>query len=352
MSAEAAAPAKSKSHMGSIIVVGLILVVGLVGYILYIQGTFKSKEKVAIITWNQDPFWEPVKQGAQDAATEFGVDLQFIESKPDVDSQNQAIKQQLDDGVLAIALSPNNPKTQRTVIDDAAKKVALITFDSDAPESLRRGFVGTNDYAAGQQAGEQVKAAIPDGGGVIISVGSIEMVNGRDRRQGLIDDLLDRPFRNDRSAVDAMDAKLKGDKYEVIATITDGGDADKATAQLTDAIKAHPDVKCIVGLFSYSGPSILKAMNTAGKKDIKVISFDESPEVQTAVASGAIQASILQDQYRCGYESVRVLTDMLRGAEQNAPARARLTEMPVLVLLPDNIQALRDERVIRKVAAQ
>ena len=60
-----------------------------------------------------------------------------------------------------------------------------------------RGFVGTNDYAAGQVAAEEVRSAIPDGGKVIISVGSVDMLNGRDRRQGLIDDLLDRPLRHD-----------------------------------------------------------------------------------------------------------------------------------------------------------
>jgi ribose transport system substrate-binding protein len=331
---------------------GIILVAGMLGYVLWIQGTFKSKEKIAIITWNQDPFWEPVKQGAEDAAKEFGVDLNFIESKPDVESQNQVIQAQLDSGVQAMALSPNNPKAQRKVIDDAAKKVVLITFDSDAPLTMRRGFVGTNDYAAGQQAGEQVRTAIPDGGGVIISVGSVEMANGRDRRQGLIDDLLDRPYRHDRN-YDDPDAKLKGDKYEIVATIVDGGDADKAASQLADAIKAHPDVKCVVGLFSYSGSAILKAVNTAGRKDqIKVVSFDESPEVQAAVASGAIYSSILQDQYRCGYESVRVLADMLRGVEQNGPVSARLTEMPVLVMQADNIAALREQRIIRKVSAQ
>ena len=55
---------------------------------------------------------------------------------------------------------------------------------------------------------------------------------------------------------------------------------------VVDAIKAHPDVKCIVGLFSYSGHAIVKAIDTAGKKgQIKVIGFDESADEQADVLS-------------------------------------------------------------------
>ena len=54
-------------------------------------------------------------------------------------------------GVLAekvdgIAISPKNPSGQTALLDEAAAKTVLITFDSDAPKSKRRGFVGTDDY--------------------------------------------------------------------------------------------------------------------------------------------------------------------------------------------------------------
>src|SRR6185436_3892320 len=101
--------------------------------------------------------------------------------------------------VDGIAISPNNPQAQAALLNEAADKTVLITFDSDAPDSKRKLFVGTDDYAAGGWAAQEVQDVLPDGGAVIISVGSLETVNGRARRQGLIDTLLGRPFNRDRT---------------------------------------------------------------------------------------------------------------------------------------------------------
>ena len=238
------------------------------------------------------------------------------------------------------------------MINGAADKTIVVTFDSDAPNTRRRGFIGTDDYAAGQIAADEVRSAIPDGGKVIISVGSVEMSNGGDRRQGIIDNLLDRPFKHSDQH-DPLNADLKGKKYEIAATVVDGHKLDDVPKLIGDSIAANPDVKCIVGLFSYSGPAIVKAVEAAGKKDqIKVIGFDESAEEQAAVLSGAIYSSILQDQYHCGYETVRVLADLARGVAQNRPAGPRVTALPVLVMRKDNIQSLRDSRTIRSVDAK
>jgi len=104
----------------------------------------------------------------------------------------------------------------------------------------------------------------------------------------------------------------------------------------------------IVGLFSYSGIAALKAVETAGKKgQIKIIGFDESPEEQAAVLSGTITSSILQDQYACGYETVRELCDQLRGLKQGGPVGSRFRALPLLVMRTSNIAELRDLRVIR-----
>jgi ribose transport system substrate-binding protein len=337
----------SKRPMRWILRIGVLAVIGIVSYIAWPKSTVPARQKIAVLTWNQDPFWELVQTGANDAAKELNVDLTFIESTPGEAAQNQHVQQLLASGIQALAISPNNPQTQKSVIDDAASNAVVITFDSDAPDTKRRGFVGTNNYAAGQVAAEEVRSAIPDGGKVIISVGSVDMSNGRDRRQGLIDDLMDRPFKSEH-AYDAIDATLNGAKYEVVSTVTDGGDAGKASQGVTDAIKANPDVKCIVGLFSYSGPAIVKAVGESGKKgQIKVIGFDESPEEQADVVSGDIYSSVLQDQYRCGYEAVRVLADLLRGIQVKGPSGPMLTELPVLVMRPDNIQALRNKQWIR-----
>jgi ribose transport system substrate-binding protein len=339
-------------RMGSVVILAVVVTAGSLVYIQWTKGAFRKHEKIAIVTWTEDPFWGTTQDGAEDAAKDLGVELTFVRSKPDEASQNQHIHDVLASSVDGLAISPNNPKTQESVINEAADKTIVVTFDSDAPNTRRRGFIGTDDYAAGQIAADEIRSAIPDGGKVIISVGSVEMSNGGDRRQGIIDNLLDRPFKHSDQH-DPLNADLKGKKYEIAATVVDGHKLDDVPKLIGDSIAANPDVKCIVGLFSYSGPAIVKAVEAAGKKDqIKIIGFDESAEEQAAVLSGAMYSSILQDQYHCGYETVRVLADLARGVAQNRPAGPRLTALPVLVMRKDNIQSLRDSRTIRSVDAK
>jgi ribose transport system substrate-binding protein len=332
-----------------VLIAGLLVLAIAVIVSLYSNDKFKPREKIAVLTWTEDTFWEPTEKGAQDAANTFGVDLQFVRSKPDVDSQNRHIKELLASGIQGLGLAPNNPAQQEAAINEAAEKIPVITFDSDAPNTKRRGYVGTDDYVAGQVAAGEVRSALPDGARVIIAVGSTEMSNGSDRRRGLIDNLLDRPFNRDSKA-DPVDGPLKGNSYTILATITDAASVENAEKAVADAIAKYPDANCVVGLFSINGPAAARAIEKAGKKDrIKVIGFDESPDEQAAVQSGAVYSSVLQNQYRCGYETVRVLAELVRGVKPEGPSDTRLTALPVTVLRADNLEALRQSHAIRDV---
>jgi ribose transport system substrate-binding protein len=352
MAGDSSKRGRSTFRIGSVLVLAIVIAGGSYFYMQWEQGAYRKRVKVAIVTWTQDSFWDPTERGASDAARDLGVELTFLKSNPDVESQNKNIRDVLAGGVDGLAISPNDPQAQQAIINDAAGKAVVITFDSDAPNTRRRGFVGSDDYAAGQIAADEVRSAIPQGGKVMICVGSIDMSNGRDRRQGLIDNLLDRPFKHGNHA-DPIDADLKGKNYEVVATLIDHHDIDSVARQVTAAIAANPDVKCIVGLFSYDGHEIVKGIDAAGKKDqIKVIGFDESPEEQADVLSGAIYSSILQNQYHCGYETVRTLADTCRGVAQNGPSGPWLVALPVIVMRKDNLQSLRDSHMVRVVEVQ
>jgi ribose transport system substrate-binding protein len=347
---ESAGASRRRSRLPFILT---IVVCCVVAFSVYLWGRGRSARpvKVAVVTWNNDPFWDPVIRGAEDSAQEWTANLTAIRSTPEMETQSRHVRDLLAKGVDGIAISPNNPQAQAALLNEAAEKTVLITFDSDAPESKRRLFVGTDDYAAGGFAAEEVRDVLPDGGAIIISVGSLETVNGRDRRQGLIDTLLGRPFDRARTA-DPVDAQLKGAKYSIAATVLDGADVAKGKTLIAAAIKAHPEAKCIVGLWSYSAGVALGGIEQSGKSpgQIKVIAFDESPETQAGIEAGSVQASIVQDQYRIGYEAVRILASTVRGLEQGGPLGPRLIYLPVHVLRQDNLESFRAENRIRRLA--
>jgi len=96
-------------------------------------------------------------------------------------------------GTTGVAMSPVDPANQTEMINKACARMNVITQDSDAPESNRICYVGTNNYQAGREAGKLIKQALPDGGKLMIFVGMMDPQNAIDRRKGIIDELNNKP---------------------------------------------------------------------------------------------------------------------------------------------------------------
>ena len=150
------------------------------------------KPRIAYVTNGVDPFWDIAAKGARDAAAKFNADVQVIFPQ-DGGDQKSKIEDLLVRGVDGIAISPIDAKNQTPSINEWAAKTRIITQDSDAPESNRLMYIGVDNYEAGRMCGLLVKEAVPQGGKVAIFVGRLEQDNARLRRQGVIDELLDRP---------------------------------------------------------------------------------------------------------------------------------------------------------------
>ncbi len=76
----------------------------------------------------------------------------------------------------------------------------------------------------------------------------------------------------------------------------------------------------MVGLFDYNPPQCLQAIKKAGKLGaIHVVAFDEADGTLAGIAAGEIYGTIVQDPYRYGYESVRILAGLARGDKSVLP---------------------------------
>ena len=177
-----------------------------------------------------------------------------------VADQKRMVEALLARGIDGIAISPIDPDNQTDLLNEAATHTNLITHDSDAPASNRLCFIGIDNYSAGRECGKLVKEALPDGGNIMIFVGRLEQLNARQRRQGVIDELLDRSFDPERR--DPNSGPVRGEKYTVLDTRTDQFDYAKAKAQVEDAIAKYPDLHGVVGLFAYNPPLALEAILT------------------------------------------------------------------------------------------
>lgn len=277
-----------------------------------------GKPTVAYVTNGIASFWVVGEKGAQAAAKDLDVNLEVRMPPNGVADQKRMIQDLLTRKVSGIAISPIDPDNQADLLDEVAARANLVTQDSDAPKSKRQCFIGVNNYDAGRMCGKLVKEAMPAGGSVMIFVGRLEQLNARLRRQGLIDELLDRS--EDATRFDENKGEIKGDKYTILDTRTDQFDFGKAKSLAEDAIARYPDLGCMVGLFAYNPPKCLEAIREANKLGtIKVVAFDEEGDTLQGIIDGHIYGSVVQDPYKYGYESVRVLAGLAKGDKSVLP---------------------------------
>lgn len=302
--------------------------------------------RVAYVTNGVDPFWNIAAAGAKDAGREFGVEVEVHMPPKGIVDQKRIVETLLSNGIDGIAISPIDAANQVDLINQAAARTFVITQDSDAPDSDRLCFVGMDNYKAGRAAGRLVKEAMPEGGSVMMFVGRLEQLNARQRRQGIIDELLDRPMQS----LDAMTYDPPGftsgeGRYRVLGTRTDNFDYARAKSNAEDAIASYGDLGCMVGLFAYNAPNCLEAIKDAGRLgQIRVVSFDEADATLQGIADGYVHGTISQQPYLYGHHSVRILAGLARGDRTVLPENGFL-DVPIVVVRKDNVEEFRAKLV-------
>lgn len=138
-----------------------------------------------------NPFWDFADYGCQRAAEAFNAQVEFYQPpNGQISEQKSRVESMIVNDVDGLAISVKEPKGQTNDINNWCKDLKVITVDSDAPDSDRLFYIGTDNIAAGRQAGELLAAAAPKGGKVMIFVGDLTQANANERAQGVIDALL------------------------------------------------------------------------------------------------------------------------------------------------------------------
>jgi ribose transport system substrate-binding protein len=277
--------------------------------------------KLAFVTNNASDYWTIARKGVEKADAEMtDVAVEFkLPGEGTAAEQKRIIDDLVSTGIGGIAISPVDPDNQTQLINDTAKKALVITQDSDAPKSDRALYIGTDNVAAGRQAGELVKEALPDGGKIMVFVGKSDARNAAERYQGLKE-------------------ALQGSKVEIIDIRTDDTDRARAKTNAADTLVKYADIAALVGLWSYNGPAILNAVKDANKVgQVKIICFDEEDETLAGVKEGAIFATVVQQPYEFGYQSVKLMAQILKGDRSAIPASKQIN-VPTLIIKKDSVE--------------
>jgi ribose transport system substrate-binding protein len=278
--------------------------------------------KVAFVTNNSADFWTIARRGVEKADAELAdVEAEFrLTSDGTAAEQQRIVDDLLTKGVDAIAISPVDPRNQVALINAAAQRALVFTHDSDAPDSARTCYIGTDNLAAGREAGQLIRQAIPEGGAIMLFVGKLDARNAQERVQGIKE-------------------ALAGSNIRILDVRTDDVDDVRAKANAADTLVRYPDIKGMVGLWSYNGPAILNAVREAGKVgQVRIIAFDEADETLAGITDGAIHATVVQQPYEFGYQAITRMAQAARGDRSFIPETKQII-VPTLVVNRANVEA-------------
>ena len=119
----------------------------------------QDKKTLALVTNASADFWTIARRGVEKAQTELPnyTTEMYVVSEATAAEQRRILDNLLTNGVAGVSISAIDPANSNEILNKVAEQAVLFTTDSDAPESNRVLYIGTDNVAAGEQAGELIK---------------------------------------------------------------------------------------------------------------------------------------------------------------------------------------------------
>ena len=256
-------------------------------------GYHGDKEKYYLISANiQLPYWQAAASGIRRAAHEMGVQSQF--SGPDsYDAQAEvnAFRQAVAANPAGILVSPADPKLMAPEIDKAIEAgIPVVTVDSDARNSKRLFYVGTDNEAAGML-----------GGGVAIR-------KSNEKGKFMV-------FSMPGQA--NLDSRLEGyqkafaghPEMKIVQVVDIHGQPTAAfdAAESSLAKKGADRIDGYICLEASAGKEVAQVMRNYKIKDRLIIAMDTDQETLDAIRDGTIAATIAQKPSTMTYVGTMML---------------------------------------------
>ncbi|MGH9215677.1 MAG: sugar ABC transporter substrate-binding protein, partial [Acidimicrobiales bacterium] len=244
--------------------------------------TQESDVTIAMVTHGDGgSFWSVAKKGAEDAASDLGITVEYSESNNDPEEQAQLIEAAVTAGVDGLAVSAPNPDAIADAVQQAVDAgIPVITLNSGADQFGELGaytHVGQTEFVAGQGAGEQLAEA---GATKLLCVIHEQANIGLEQRC--------------EGAADTFGGDVEN--FQVTGT----ADIQTTLNEIQSKLQGDTSIDAVLSLNPDIAIAARDAVAGAGSS-AQVATFDLSGDVVTAIQDGEILFAVDQQQYLQGY---------------------------------------------------
>jgi len=264
-------------------------------------------------------FWQTVIAGAKAAADEVGatLDVKAPDSETNVEQQIQIIESFTTKGVDAIVMAACDRTGLNAYLKAAKDKGIIISvIDSGISEpELAVTYAATDNVLGGKRAAEKLAELVGDQGSVAV-IPFIQGAQSSDEREkGFTDEI------------------AKHANITLLPPLYSKSQVEEAVKVTENLLSAHSELK---GIFAANEPGakgaaqVLKQQGLQGK--VTLVGFDAAKDEVQDLKDGVIQALVIQDPFKMGYEGVKAAIDTKLGK----PVEKRI-DTGVIVVTPDNL---------------
>ena len=242
---------------------------------------------------NGHPVYEQQAEGARKAAEDFGINLEIMGPSMGttaiIEDTIAAYENATTLAPDAVILEPADPAAFPFVkkAKDAGIAVFLTSNTTD-DENDYITCIGTENFTYGQTAVDMVAEASDGTANILVMLGSLTATNQVEMLEG-------------------MKARIE-EKYpniKIVDAVADNTDLSKAVSLFQDNFNTYPEIDTVVMLEATGGPGaaqVAREMN----KEVRILDIDAVAETIDNIVAGDEWATMAQNFYKRGYESVRM----------------------------------------------
>jgi ribose transport system substrate-binding protein len=292
--------------------------------VVMLSGSASAEEKtLAIVVKGLDnPFFEQINKGcqkwnAENASSGYTCLYTGPASSADEVGEVQIVEDLLNrPDVKAIAISPSNAPLMAKLLREKAPQIPVMTIDADLSAddaSLRKTYLGTDNYLMGVKFAEHLKALKPDGGTVCLQLGNVAADNINQRAAGTRDTL------SGAKGTERLTGQGGWTEIEGCPVFTND-QADLANQQMADTFTANPDLTAfmLIGGWAQFAPQAYaqvtdQVMDKLKAKSLVIVAGDTLPPQMEALKAGRSHVQVGQRPFEMGYRAPSVMIDLLEG---------------------------------------
>ena len=260
-----------------------------------LAGKSLSGVNIAMVVNVAADYWKAGQVGFLKGCSDLGIPTSkctyFAPPNGKLTEQNSELETLRSQGITGYSISAIDPASAAgTISSDMKKGVFVLPIDSPLPGTAAAGlYLGTPNYTAGYQAGTAMKQLLGGKGSVAILVGSLTAANATQRIAGFED-------------------AIKGTTITVAQKVNDNLSASTATSDAETILANNPNVNGLYGVYSYDGPALAQAVQSAGKTaSVSIVSDDSDAQTLQFIQSGVIGGTVVQMPYQQGYTGAYIL---------------------------------------------